>query len=154
MNPYFEIIDSFKLRVRRFPALLAMTDGRVGARENRGIALSADKRAALIWGLDHENPVVRRCCLELLDQHPDPDALPHIIARLSDPVPRVRWHAVHALLCDACKPGAAYACSPDVVAKLQEVAARDPNAKVRAQAAYGLEQLGVRTIAESSGGAK
>jgi len=107
VNPYLEIVDSFKHRAQRFPALLAMTDGRVGARANRGVALSAEKRAALIWGLEHQNPVVRRCCLELLDQHPDPDALPHIVTRLHDPVPRVRWHAVHALLCDACKPGAA-----------------------------------------------
>jgi hypothetical protein len=66
VNPYLEIVDSFNLRVQRFPALLAMTDGRV-----------------------------RRCCLGLVDQHPDPGALPHIVTRLHDPVPRVRWHAVH-----------------------------------------------------------
>ena len=144
MNPYLEIVDSFKTRAQRFPALLTMTDGRLGARANRGVALSADKRAALIWGLDHANSVVRRCCLELLDQHPDPEALPHIVARLHDPVPRVRWHAVHALLCDACKPGAAYACDADIIERIRDVAARDPSAKVRAQAAYGLDQLGAR----------
>ncbi|HEY6598078.1 MAG TPA: HEAT repeat domain-containing protein [Pseudomonadales bacterium] len=154
MNPYLEIVDSFKLRAQRFPALLAMTDGRVGARENRGVTLSADKRAALIWGLEHENPVVRRCCLELLDQHPDPEALPHIVTRLHDPVPRVRWHAVHALLCDACKPGAAYACDPEIIDRIRTVATNDPSTKVRAQTAYGLEQLSVRTIAESFGRAQ
>jgi HEAT repeat protein len=134
-------------------ALLEITDGRPGARANRGVVeLSAEKRAALIWGLDHDNPVVRRCCLELLDQHPDPDALPHIVARLDDPVPSVRWHAVHALLCDACKPGAAYTCDPEIVERIRDIAAHDPNAKVRAQAEYALEQMHARPRTESSGG--
>ena len=140
MNPYYQIVDSFKIPAHRFRAYLAITDGRVGARLNRGVALSAEKRAALIWGLDHDSPVVRRCCLEFLDQHPDPDALPHIVARLHDPVPRVRWHAVHALICDACKDGQSYG-DPQVPERIREIAANDPSAKVRAQAAYGLAQL-------------
>ena len=71
MNPWFDVVDSLKLREERFIALSRMTDGRIGARANRGRSLPFERVEALIWGLQHASPVVRRCCLELLDQHPD-----------------------------------------------------------------------------------
>ena len=119
-----------------------MTDGRIGARANRGQKLNDEKMEALIWGLSHENAVVRRCCLEFLDTHPSDKALPHILRCLDDPVPRVRWHAVHALICDACKPGASYV-SGEALSRIQALAADDPNPRVRKQARWGLSEAGV-----------
>ncbi len=138
MNPWIEVVDSFRIKSKRFEAAKLMSDGRIGARANRGRILSQEKIDALIWGLSHESPVVRRCCLEFLDQHPSDDAIPHIVSCLDDPVARVRWHAVHALTCDACKPGVSYL-SADVLNRLRAMADRDPSPKVRSQATWGLD---------------
>jgi HEAT repeat protein len=139
MNPWLDVVDSLRLRAERFDALRLLTDGRVGARANRGRRLPGERLDALIWGLRHPSPVVRRCCLELLDQHPDARAVPHIVACLDDAVPRVRWHAVHALICDACKPGSSYL-SDDILARIREMAGGDESEKVRAQAQWGIDQ--------------
>jgi len=141
VNPYLEVVDRLKVPAERFKAAHAMSAGGRGARENRGKQLSPEKIDALIWGLSHKNPVVRRCCLELLDQHPDARAVPHILSLLADPVPRVRWHAVHALLCDACKAGGSFF-TPDIAARLHEVAASDPSPKVRNYAHQALADRG------------
>ena len=123
MNPWFDVVDSLKLREERFIALSRITDGRIGARANRGRSLPFERVEALIWGLQHASPVVRRCCLELLDQHPDQRAVPHIVPCLNDPVAKVRWHAVHALICDACKPGMSYL-SDEILDRISEMAVR------------------------------
>ncbi len=130
MNRYIEIVDRLGIPSERFKAAHLMSAGGRGARENRGKQLPEEKIDALIWGLSHQNPVVRRCCLELLDQHPDPRAVPHILATLEDPIARVRWHAVHALLCDACKDGGSFL-TPEIAARLDLVASEDASAKVR-----------------------
>ncbi len=141
MNPYFEIVDRLKIPAERYQAARTMSAGGRGARENRGKQLPAEKVEALIWGLSHDNPVVRRCCLELLDQHPHPRAVPSILSALEDPVPRVRWHAVHALLCDACKAGESFL-TPDVAALLRRVAEHDTSPKVRNYAHRALSERG------------
>lgn len=140
MNPWIDVVDSLKTRAERFNALRRIEDGRIGARANRGRALAPEQVDALIWGLSHPSPVVRRCCLELLDQHPDDRAIPHIVKCLDDVVPRVRWHAVHALICDACKPGSSYL-TTDVINHVRELAQSDPSPKVRAQAQWGLQEV-------------
>jgi HEAT repeat protein len=141
MNPYLELVDRLKIPSERYRVARAMSAGGRGARENRGKKLSDEKVEALIWGLSHENPAVRRCCLELLDQHPDPRAIPHILRALEDPVPRVRWHAVHALLCDACKAGESFL-GPEVAARLRLISKRDPSPKVRDYARRALSESG------------
>ncbi len=141
MNPYFEVVDRLKIPTERYRAARTMSAGGRGARENRGKQLPTEKIEALIWGLSHENPVVRRCCLELLDQHPDPRAVPHILSALEDPVPRVRWHAVHALICDACKAGESFL-TPNVSAYLRRVAEHDPSPKVRNYSHQALSERG------------
>jgi len=137
MNSWNEVVDRFRIKSERFEAAKLMSDGRIGARANRGRILSQDKVDALIWGLRHESPVVRRCCLEFLDQHPSTDAIPHIVNCLGDPVPRVRWHAVHALTCDACKPGVSYL-SSEVLDRLRAMSDEDTSPKVRSQATWAL----------------
>ncbi len=141
MNPYLEVVDRLKIPAERYRAARTMSAGGRGARENRGKQLPTKKVEALIWGLSRESPVVRRCCLELLDQHPDPRAVPYILSALEDPVPRVRWHAVHALLCDACKAGESFL-TPEVAARLRRVAEHDPSPKVRNYAHQALSECG------------
>jgi len=142
VNSYFEVVDRLRIPAERYQAAHAMSAGGRGARENRGKQLPSEKIDALIWGLSHESPVVRRCCLELLDQLPDPRAVPYILQSLKDPVPRVRWHAVHALLCDACKAGESLL-TPDVAANLQRVAEHDESSKVRKYARQALSGRGI-----------
>lgn len=143
MNAWIEIVDRLQVRTERMNALRLIEDGRVGARANRARPLPSERIDALIWGLSHPSPVVRRCCLEVLDQHPDDRAIPHIVRCLNDAVARVRWHAVHALTCDACKPGFSYVAA-GVLERVRELAVADPSPKVRAAAQEGLERAGAR----------
>ena len=140
MNRWIDVVDRLAQRQDRYEAMLALADGSLGARASRGRALSADRVDALIWGLSHSSPVVRRCCLELLDLHPDARAADAIKTCLDDPVPRVRWRAVHTLGCEVCKAGGSYL-DREVVERLKAVALHDPSLKVRAQAAMALGVL-------------
>jgi HEAT repeat protein len=137
VNPWFDAVDRLSLRGERYDTLRALAGGVLGARASRGRPLSEDRIDALIWGLAHANPVVRRCCLELLDLHPNARAADAIARCLDDPVPRVRWHAAHTLTCDACKAGGSYL-SAEIRERLKTVASTDPSAKVRAQAAVAM----------------
>ena len=133
-NPYFDVVDRLKIKEQRY-ALSTSLSARPGARpsEQRGEKVSEQKLEALIWGLSHDNPVVRWQCLELLDTHPDQRAVPAIEGLLNDPVPRVRWHALHALECDVCKGGESLLEDP-ILAKIRELAEQDENKRVRAYA--------------------
>ena len=133
-NPYFDVVDRLKIKEQRY-ALFCSLSARPGTRpsEQRGEKVSEQKLEALIWGLSHDNPVVRWQCLELLDNHPDQRAVPAILGLLDDRVPRVRWHALHALECDVCKGGESLLDDP-ILAKIRELAEQDENKRVRAYA--------------------
>ena len=134
---YLALVESFKIPGDRHHAMAEFSEG-VG-RQARGKQLSSEKIDALIWGLSHANAAVRRCCLDLLDTHPSDRAIPHIIARLDDPVPRVRWHAVHAIRCDVCKAGSSFL-TPALIERLRDISASDPSHRVRREAAVGLAE--------------
>jgi HEAT repeat protein len=53
--------------------------------------------------LDHPDSEIRIFSLSLLDHRADPSSLSVLQRALKDPVPRVRFHAVHALQCARCK---------------------------------------------------
>lgn len=133
-NPYFAVVDNISRKSERirWSTILSARPGKFSL-ANRGQPLPPQKLDALIRGLSHSNPVVRRTCLEILDQHPHLSAIPHIMQRVDDAVPRVRWHALHALSCDACKGGESFK-SQATLARIGKVAANDPNPKVRAYA--------------------
>jgi HEAT repeat protein len=139
MSEFLDVVERFKIPGERHRAMAEFSEG-VGARQTRGKKLSSEKISALIWGLSHTNASVRRCCLELLDAHPSEEAVPHIVARLDDPVPRVRWHAVHAIRCDVCKAGSSFL-TPELMERLREIAANDPSPRVRREAAVGLAEV-------------
>ena len=131
-NPYFDVVDRLKIKEQRY-ALFCSLSARPGTRpsEQRGEKVSEQKLEALIWGLSHDKPVVVRWqCLQLLDAHPDHRAAPDILGLLNDPVPRVRWHAPHALECDVCKAGESFLNS-SILSKIRFLAEQDENKRVR-----------------------
>ena len=141
-NPYYDVVERFRIRSERFAACQEMAPAdKLGALANRGLPMPEERMDALIWGLGHESPVVRRVCLEFLDAHPHPRALPQVTTCLDDPVPRVRWHAVHAICCDVCKGGSSQL-TPALVARLREIAEGDSSPKVRDHARHGLKEAG------------
>jgi HEAT repeat protein len=86
--------------------------------------------------LEDPNPRVRWLAIDVLDHWAD-HRYDEVVATAlrTDPVPRVRRHAAHALACDACSRQA----SPvDPVAPLLEAAMHDDNPKVRQHALWGL----------------
>ena len=133
-NPYFDVVDRLKIKEQRY-VLSRSLSAKPGTRpsEQRGEKVSEQKLEALIWGLNHDNPVVRWQCLQLLDAHPDQRAVPAILGLLDDRVPRVRWHALHALECDVCKAGEAFLDEP-ILAKIRELAEQDENRRIRSYA--------------------
>jgi hypothetical protein len=95
---------------------------------------------AYIAGLSHPNPKVRFACAHSLDSYGHPRGVEPLIALSYDPVPRVRWMALHALSCDACKvhrPVAAKA-----FARASELALGDESVQVRRHATVAVAQLG------------
>ena len=59
--------------------------------------------AEILPALRHPNPRIRYACLGLLDHLADDESVAAMIAATTDPVPRVRRMAVHALGCHSCK---------------------------------------------------
>jgi HEAT repeat protein len=91
---------------------------------------------ALSWGaVHHPNPRARWLCLDYLDHMAVQASAAVFIAALSDAVPRVRRHAIHALACQACKDEPWRA---DVITPLRRVLVDDGNPRVRLEALRAL----------------
>ena len=91
----------------------------------------------LLAGLESPHSRVRYLCADALDHLADERCVAPLERLLSDPVPRVRRAALHALSCDACKlaplPKAA-----DLFETLMRLSKSDPNARVRSAALEAL----------------
>lgn len=59
--------------------------------------------ATCLKGLAHDNPGVRFECAHALDSFGDASCRGPLVKLIDDPMPRVRWMAMHALSCDGCK---------------------------------------------------
>jgi HEAT repeats len=92
---------------------------------------------AILSALLHPNPRVRYECLGLLDHLADDDCAAAMIAATSDPVPRVRRMALHALGCGGCKSSALCA---DLNAVFLPIAEHDPVWRVRREAVLSVAQ--------------
>ena len=128
-----ELVDQFRFKPQRWTAIRELLGPQRPQAEARGTPLPPSVLEAVRWGLGHWSPVVKRVCLEILDTHPDAGTVPLIVALLDDPVPRVRWHAVHALSCEGCKAGASVM-TAEIARKVDELATSDPSPRVRNQA--------------------
>lgn len=122
----------------RLDAMRALAGG-ITATELRAAQVSDASTQALIEGVDDPNPKVRWWCIQLLDHLPDERAIAPLSHALHDPVPRVRRNAAHALGCIACKPTMTNRLPAATLEALARIAADDPNANVRAEAALALQ---------------
>jgi len=132
-----ELVAAFADASRRNAAIVALV-GAINARDLRTARVSAEARAALIAGLEHPNAKVRWWCLQLMDHLADESYVPFILAKFSDPVAKVRRHAIHALSCGACKPGRRRL-RIRIDAALRRVSEMDPDERVRAEARGALD---------------
>ena len=120
------------LGVRSWRVVRAATDALTRA--------GAAGAASAIEGLSHPSPRVRRGAADFMDHHADDSCVAKLAdLALHDPVPYVRRTAVHALLCQRCKPAPL---TTDVVPWLMHVAREDPSHRVRLSALWGLGQQG------------
>jgi HEAT repeat protein len=92
---------------------------------------------ALLQGLEHLSPRVRFDAAQAMDHFADARCAAPLRRCLSDPVPRVRWAALHSLSCEACKL-APIAAGQELVELVIERALADESIRVRRVAAYTL----------------
>ena len=91
---------------------------------------------AALEGLSHPHPGVRCGAAHFLDHYATDACVPPPTGlALHDPVPDVRRRALHALLCDGCKPAPL---QTDVLPLLIRAFRQDPNRRVRFNAALAL----------------
>lgn len=96
--------------------------------------------AALLTGAAHPKTRVRFLTAQALDHWADERCAAPLWVLLHDPVPRVRWAALHSLQCAACKL-TPLATAPNLVAKVAAMALSDPSITVRRVATWELGQL-------------
>ena len=91
----------------------------------------------LVTGLSAQRERVRFGCAGALDTFGDALTRAPLAALMDDPVPRVRWMAMHALGCLACgeKPAVL---EPPIRARMLSALATDPSPQVRRHAAFTL----------------
>lgn len=94
---------------------------------------------ALLRAADHPNARLRFLAAQAMDHFADQRCAAPLRRMLGDPVPRVRWAAIHSLRCDGCKI-APLADEGDTTVALIALARHDPSVKVRRVATYELGQ--------------
>jgi hypothetical protein len=95
---------------------------------------------ALLTGVAHPSARVRFLTAQAMDHWADERCAAPLSGMLYDPVPRVRWAALHSLQCAACKL-APLSTTPDLTDTVVTLALTDPSIKVRRVAAWELGQL-------------
>jgi len=92
---------------------------------------------ALLRGVADPNARIRYLSTQAMDHFADPRCAEPLRQLLHDPVPRVRWAALHSLSCDDCKIRPLS--KPDnLVLSIIDMALHDPSIKVRRVAAWEL----------------
>jgi len=142
-NQLAELIDAFADSARRNAAIVELI-GAIDAKDLGRARVSPGAKVALIAGLEHPNAKVRWWCLQLMDHLAVESDLEPILSRLSDPVAKVRRHAIHALSCAVCKPDRR-ALAVEIKGVLRGARETDPDPRVREEAREGLARLGYST---------
>lgn len=91
----------------------------------------------LLANVDHPHPRTRFLVAQAMDHFADSRCAVPLRELLRDPVPRVRWAALHSLSCEACKL-APIAQNDDLVEVVIALALHDPSIRVRYVATYTL----------------
>src|SRR5690606_19430479 len=135
-----QLVELFADKTRRNAAIVALLGG-ITATELRKVNVTGAAKAALIAGLTPPNSKVRWWCIQLMDHVADESYLePLLEAAQTDPTPKNRRHAIHALTCEVCKPDRA-ALDVDLRAALAAIAATDNDESVRLMARQELAEL-------------
>jgi HEAT repeat protein len=135
-----QLVDLFADKSQRNQAILALIGG-LTAGELRRVKVSPEAKAALIAGLKHPNSKVRWWAVQLIDHIADESYLePLLEVAYTDPTPKNRRHAIHALACPVCKPNH-QRLQIDIRGELEVIAYSDSDASVRAMAAEELAEL-------------
>ena len=100
----------------------------------RLIALGPDAIGAACEGLRSPDAEMRVNCCKVLDHVMDPGSVNAVIQALADPVPQVRYGALHALACDRCKSGGCRPSASAVLPPAMALLAAEPSPQVRAMA--------------------
>ena len=127
-------------KTRRNDTIRALVGG-LTATELRRVKVSPDAKVALIRGLKHRNSKVRWWCIQLMDHIADESYLhPLLDAAYTDPTPKNRRHAIHALACEKCKPDGCRL-RIDIRDDLRRILSTDPDVSVRETARHELAEL-------------
>ena len=127
-------------KTRRNQVITALVGG-LTATELRHVTVSAEAKAALIRGLKHTNSKIRWWCIQLMDHIADESYLaPLLDAAYTDPTPRNRRHAIHALACEKCKPDRCRL-KIDIREDLRRIIDTDPDLSVRETAQHELAEI-------------
>jgi hypothetical protein len=137
-----QLVDLFADKTQRNAAIVALIGG-ITAAELRRVNVSPVAKAALMAGLKHPNSKVRWWCIQLMDHIADETYLqPLLEAAQSDPTPKNRRHAIHAMTCEICKPKREKLnIDADLRATLSEIARLDSDASVRLMAIQELTEI-------------
>ncbi|MEZ4670646.1 MAG: HEAT repeat domain-containing protein [Anaerolineae bacterium] len=135
-----QLVDLFADKTQRNEAIVALIGG-LTATELRRVKVSPEARAALVAGLKHPNSKVRWWCIQLMDHIADESYVPFLLeAAQTDPTPKNRRHAIHAMVCEVCKPNR-QPLNVDVRAELANIARIDSDLTVREMAIDELAEL-------------
>ncbi len=135
-----QLVDQLWDKTRRNDTIRALVGG-LTATELRQVKVSPEAKVALIQGLKHRNSKVRWWCIQLMDHIADESYLhPLLDAAYTDPTPKNRRHAIHALACEKCKPDGCRL-PVDIRHDLRRILATDPDPSVRETARHELAEL-------------
>lgn len=135
-----QLVNLFADKTQRNAAIVALIGG-ITATELRKVKPSDAAKQALIDGLKHPNSKIRWWCIQLMDHVADERyAHPLLHAAQTDPTPKNRRHAIHALTCEICKPDRS-GLDIDIRAELTAIAQTDADESVRTMALEELSEL-------------
>lgn len=137
-----QLVDLFGDKTRRNPAIVALVGG-LTSTELRRVQVSPQAKAALIAGLKHPNSKIRWWCIQLMDHLADESYLPYLLeAAQTDPTPKNRRHAIHAMTCEMCKPNRTkLRIDSQLKFELREISRLDTDPSVRETALHELAEL-------------
>ena len=135
-----QLVDLFADKTRRNAAIVALIGG-ITSTELRRVKVSPEAKQALIAGLKHSNSKVRWWCIQLMDHIADESYVPSLLETAhTDPTPKNRRHAIHALVCEVCKPNR-QPLNVDVRSELAAIARLDSDLTVREMAQLELAEM-------------
>jgi hypothetical protein len=135
-----QLVDLLWDKTQRYDVTVALL-GAINSTDLRKVKLSDEVKQALIAGLKHRNSKIRWWCIQFMDHVADESFVPALLdAAQTDPTPKNRRHAIHAITCEMCKPNR-QKLKVDVRYELGEIARLDTDIRVRETALHELAEL-------------